>query len=230
MQKNGTTRSGQWTFESNNDILLHKCHERKEKVSEHEFVNIVVKLIREKFVKSDSFCALLPIHPCIWFFSLVAQSWSDFGSHPFKGIIVLEKIPVKSPYFVGRCNWVYIFRDTSLKSLRVFHYDRIVFWVVVSFLLLIALWLFFLTLGLSFSLLIFFLLLFIDLCLLLILTIFVDELPHIAINFWKFRSILFGQCTRTESVQYFNWEFFTMMLSEFLERGNWRSLWVGSLH
>lgn len=230
MQKNWTTRSGRWTFKSNNDIFLHKCHEREEKVSEHKFINIVVELIREKFVKPDSFCALLPIHPCIGFLSLVPQSRSDFGSHPFEGVIVLEKIPVESPYFVSSGNWVDTFRDTSFESLCVLYNDRIILWVVVGFLLLIALWLFFLTFGLSFSLLIDFLLLFIDLCLLLILAVFVDELPHVAINFWEFRSILFRQCAWTEPVQYFNWEFSTMVLSEFLEGEYWRSLWVGNLH
>ena len=180
MQQNWLARSCNRPFKTNDNIFLHKSKKWEKEIFEHELIYVLIKLVGEKFIKSKSFLTLFSIHPSIWSFGFISHSCSDFSSHPFKGVIMLEKVPVKSPNFISSFYLIYIFRKTIFQSFCIFLNNWIGLWILVWFL----------RLSLFFFVLFFTLfLLFFLFALLFVLSILVNKLMNITVYFWVFCTI-----------------------------------------
>jgi hypothetical protein len=70
---------------------------------------------------------LLSVHPRTWLFSFVSERGSNFGSHPFQGVIVLYYEAIESPNSVNGLHRFSSLRKTARNALSVLNYDRIIF-------------------------------------------------------------------------------------------------------
>ena len=97
---------------SKDKIFLEEGDDRMQKIPEHQFINIVIKLIGEEFIQTKSSCRLLPVHPGIRSLCLITERCSYFGTHPLEGVVMLECESVESPHWVDCFYWVGSFRKT----------------------------------------------------------------------------------------------------------------------
>lgn len=65
------------------DILVEEGQEGMQETSEHELVDILIKLVGEKFVESQARSRLISVHPGIRLFCLISKGSSDLSSDPF---------------------------------------------------------------------------------------------------------------------------------------------------
>lgn len=82
-------------------------------VSKHELVDVVIELVGKEFLKPESGCRLLPIHPRAWFFSLIPKRGPNFSSHPFQQIVMLQNESIKPPHGINSLNWLSSIRKTG---------------------------------------------------------------------------------------------------------------------
>lgn len=77
-----------------------------QEIPEHELINILIELVREKLIQAETSCRLFAIHPSIWLFGLISQSRSDLGSHPLEGIVILNDESNEPPNRVDSLDWL----------------------------------------------------------------------------------------------------------------------------
>lgn len=116
---------GDGSSSSKDNIFLQKSHDRVQEVSEHEGVDIVIKLVREEFVEPESCFGLFSVHPGTWSFGFITKWCSDFSSHPFQRIVVLQNKSVESPDSIDSFNWVSTFREATFESRSILLDQRI---------------------------------------------------------------------------------------------------------
>jgi hypothetical protein len=106
LKKHGLTCVSCLAFETYNYIFLEEGHDGIEEISKHKLINIVIKLIGEKLIKSKPLYTLLAIHPRHRPFGFITKTRSNLSPHPLKCIIMLHHVSIESPYSINSIHMI----------------------------------------------------------------------------------------------------------------------------
>lgn len=89
-----------------NYVFVEESQEGMQEASEHELVDVLIELVREEFVESQTRSGLISIHPSVWLFCLVPESSSNLGSDPLQCVVVLNHESYEPPNRINRLHWL----------------------------------------------------------------------------------------------------------------------------
>ena len=72
LDQNGFSWLGDRPWGSKNQVFLEESDDRVKEISEHKLIDIVVELVREKFVETESSSRLFTIHPGVRFLCFIS--------------------------------------------------------------------------------------------------------------------------------------------------------------
>lgn len=95
-------------------VFVEEGEEGMQEASEHELVDVLVELVGEELVESQTRSRLVSVHPSVRLLGLVPESSSDLGSDPLQSIIVLNHESYEPPDRINRLDWFGRPRQTTL--------------------------------------------------------------------------------------------------------------------